>query len=537
MRAELTNPTEGYSEPGRYWTQANIREACPEVMSPLCWSLWCRTNQNCTRQAWADFGLIARRDVPIPDDQNHFILGCFFGRQAVNVDRVREVLALAPGGDPDGFERDVMGYVRPDAPEVPRTSKRYPAVAARMPLAIMRQRRAVPRMGELQLQWWQSEVFSDRGALTPRALLDDAERRYLASTRLHLYSRGNLLPAAQAPLTALGEAHGGSEFAAKLTGGFGGTTEADIANDLWAVSRQRMSLEEFVRRHGFHGPSEGNPIAKSWRETPDPVRALAEAYAKRPDAQSPRVRERAAAEAHAAAVADITRGLSGPRKRMLKVMLASLGAQIRFLSQGKDSFLMAIDGVRAAARRIGEDHVSRGVFEDPDDAFYLTLDELRAPLPDNVGELIAFRRARRAKYQSMELPLTWFGVPQPTKLTVPDEDDPEVRGLAGSAGTAEGLVRVVVDPADADELAPGEIMVCRFTDPSWAALFPLAEAVVIDIGGPASHGAVVARELSIPCVIGTENGTQRLRTGDRVRVDGGNGVVTVLERGALSAER
>jgi pyruvate,water dikinase len=91
----------------------------------------------------------------------------------------------------------------------------------------------------------------------------------------------------------------------------------------------------------------------------------------------------------------------------------------------------------------------------------------------------------------------------------------------------EGRARVVLDAA-ASELEPGEILVCETTDPSWASLFLVASALVIDIGGALSHGAIVARELGVPCVINTKVGTRRLRTGDHLRVDGNAGLVTVL---------
>jgi pyruvate,orthophosphate dikinase len=87
---------------------------------------------------------------------------------------------------------------------------------------------------------------------------------------------------------------------------------------------------------------------------------------------------------------------------------------------------------------------------------------------------------------------------------------------------------LMVEKGAADGIAPGEILVCRTTDPGWASVMMLASALVIDIGGPISHGAIVARELGIPCVIGTRDGTAQLRTGDRLRVDGARGEVTVL---------
>ncbi|MGH9034595.1 MAG: PEP-utilizing enzyme, partial [Acidimicrobiia bacterium] len=90
----------------------------------------------------------------------------------------------------------------------------------------------------------------------------------------------------------------------------------------------------------------------------------------------------------------------------------------------------------------------------------------------------------------------------------------------------EGRARVVIDPGDV--LEEGEILVCETTDPSWASLMLVAGGLVIDIGGALSHGAIVARELGVPCVINTRVGTQRLRTGDLLRVDGDAGVVAVL---------
>jgi pyruvate,water dikinase len=87
----------------------------------------------------------------------------------------------------------------------------------------------------------------------------------------------------------------------------------------------------------------------------------------------------------------------------------------------------------------------------------------------------------------------------------------------------------VVRDAGEEQIEPGEVLVCHTTDPSWASLFLLASAVVIDIGGPISHGAIVARELGIPCVINTGNGTRVLRSRERVRVDGAAGTVERLD--------
>jgi pyruvate,water dikinase len=103
-----------------------------------------------------------------------------------------------------------------------------------------------------------------------------------------------------------------------------------------------------------------------------------------------------------------------------------------------------------------------------------------------------------------------------------------VVGLGGSAGVVEATARVIDGPGAFDDLEPGDVLVCAVTDPGWAPLFDLAGAVVIDIGGVLSHGAIVARDMGIPCVIGTRDGTRRIRSGDRVRVDGSAGTVELL---------
>ena len=109
-----------------------------------------------------------------------------------------------------------------------------------------------------------------------------------------------------------------------------------------------------------------------------------------------------------------------------------------------------------------------------------------------------------------------------------DEADVAVRGFPGSAGVVEASVRVISDAADGAVLQSGEVLVTTITNVGWTPLFPRAAAVITDVGAPLSHAAIVARELGIPAVVGCGNATMRLRTGDLVRVDGTAGTVEVL---------
>ena len=108
------------------------------------------------------------------------------------------------------------------------------------------------------------------------------------------------------------------------------------------------------------------------------------------------------------------------------------------------------------------------------------------------------------------------------------ENGSSLNGFAGSPGVVEGVARVVMDVRDVGKLEEGEILVAPVTSPSWTPVFGKVAAAVSDIGGIMSHAAIVAREYGMPAVVGTGNATARISTGDRIRVDGDQGVVTIL---------
>ncbi len=107
-------------------------------------------------------------------------------------------------------------------------------------------------------------------------------------------------------------------------------------------------------------------------------------------------------------------------------------------------------------------------------------------------------------------------------------DSAQIRGIAASPGIVEGTVRVLRHEDQIGELLPGEILVAPITAPSWASAFSVVSGVVTDIGGMMSHAAIVCREYGMPAVVSTGFATARLKTGQRVRIDGQKGTVTVL---------
>jgi pyruvate,water dikinase len=105
----------------------------------------------------------------------------------------------------------------------------------------------------------------------------------------------------------------------------------------------------------------------------------------------------------------------------------------------------------------------------------------------------------------------------------------ELRGSAAAPGVVEGPARVVKSVNQIGEVRDGEILVCGSTSPAWAPIFSRISATVTDIGGVMSHTAIVCREYGLPAVVGTGRATAQIKTGQRIRVDGSAGTVTVLD--------
>jgi phosphoenolpyruvate synthase/pyruvate phosphate dikinase len=152
---------------------------------------------------------------------------------------------------------------------------------------------------------------------------------------------------------------------------------------------------------------------------------------------------------------------------------------------------------------------------------------VRSALPADPQAVVGERKAARIRYGELEVPDSWSGMAQPARPAASRAD--RIDGTPASPGVVEGTARVVLDPIEA-VVEPGDILVARETDPSWASLMFLASGLVADVGGLMSHTAIVARELGIPCVVNTGSASRTIATGDRIRIDGTTGCLEVLQR-------
>ena len=335
----------------------------------------------------------------------------------------------------------------------------------------------------------------------------------------------------------------------ELAGAFEGETAGDVRRALEGSERGRRFLEERVLAHqktfGYKAIWSHEFAFKTWREDPAPILEAVRGYLAT-DYDYP-ANIAAVRDDLAKAKAEAVDGLAGGQREQLQ------GALDRSLSMNPltpDHHFYVDQGTNARLRllliAIGEKLVGAGTLDDPEDVMYLRYNELRLLMADRsafdargtVGER---RDARAAAYELR--PPSWVGTATKTALDFPYNalwgfpekfyaGEPatagEVRGLAASPGVVEGPARYVASLDEFDQVQDGEILVCRMTNPAWVVLFTKISGLVTDAGGAVSHPAVVAREFGIPAVVGTTNAGERIKTGDRVRVNGSTGVVEIL---------
>lgn len=163
------------------------------------------------------------------------------------------------------------------------------------------------------------------------------------------------------------------------------------------------------------------------------------------------------------------------------------------------------------------------LFKDEKDILYLTVDELLQLCYTEDWNPICtvMERRKTARIKNLQL---WNGLLLDSK----GSEARRLPGISGNRGSIKGRACIVLEMNQFSKLKAGDILVCRYTDPSWTPLFSMAAAIVSDTGGPLSHSSIVAREYNIPAVLGIGNATARLRDGDEILVDGDNGQVLLL---------
>lgn len=511
------------------WTSGNIGEAIPSVMTPATWSL----TQIFIAEAMAPNDL-----VPVAAN----IGGRFYLNLGLSIG-FADKLGLRPTME------HVFGRL-PEEVEIPplpvpwwRTlPKAVPLVARRLRMILSYRKRFSEMLADAQRRC--EAVHGQTAAATTGPalaalwrdevdpLLRDTSRLLFVASRI-----GGLGPLKLR--TRLQKLVGEADTNALLSGlHSAGDPLASMGPmlGLQQLARGEIDREAFARQWGHRSPDEFEVSVPRPAEDPEWIdRQLAGLYDAGDDIDALIAgQERARAAAWDRFRRDHPRQVAAMRRRIDKAAVP-----FRAREGARSEVVRAFGVLRAFVLRAGEVTGHGG------DLFFLSIEEILAVLGGDDGPLskVPVRRATYEHYRALPpYPTLIRGRFDPERWAAdPDRRDDiydehrehppageSVTGFPGAAGVVEGTARVVASVDEGERLRAGEILVTTVTNVGWTPLFPRVAAVVTDIGAPLSHAAIVARELGIPAVVGCGNAVARLRTGDRIRVDGGRGTVDVI---------
>ena len=289
-------------------------------------------------------------------------------------------------------------------------------------------------------------------------------------------------------------------------------------------------LAAFLDTYGHRAVAEIDLGMPRWSDDPSHVVGVLANYLRADAEHSPEAVFHAG-ELEAEATVRALAGRCGPvRSRLVRFALGRARALAGLRESPKFWFVTVIAAMRAELGLVGAELAADGRLDTADDVYFLTLTDLRDHRDGDLRALVARRREvyeRELRRRHLPRVLLSDGT-EPEAVASGEAPDGALTGTPASPGTVTGTARVILEPNGA-HLEPGEILVAPSTDPGWTPLFLTAGALVMEMGGANSHGAVVAREYGIPAVVGVRDATAAVRTGDVITVDGTKGTVAAAD--------
>jgi rifampicin phosphotransferase len=565
-----------------HWSNANVKEVLPGVMTPLSWSMVQAAVSHCmlTTQHAAGY------EVP-PGLE---LLRRFSGRAYLDLTGLQWAFYDALGSKPADINRDLGGLqpeidVGPDdplrGPDGPRRRKAQRKLLARL---WRFDRELAPQMARLH-----DQVRETRGADLARLSLaelgceltrwQEISEEFAPGFQLANAFNGLCMYSLK-PLLGWLTGSDGTGLFSRLLAGTGGVTTAEQGyrlRDLAEVARTdpaalawlrgssgeaprpwsgdphswerlgpdspfRRKFAEYLHDFGHRSEFEYEVAHPRWIDDPSFLMEQVRWHLDAPAAEDPRL-----------AAARVRRTVEDELRRatwVLRPLVFWLVAQARRGMALRESSKSALVATREPVRRIvcelGKRLVSADKLDDPGDVFFLTSVDLEAYLAgrwdgEGARALAADRRAQVRAWERETPPdvITWpadqssWGVSRAASAVVPDlhrETHESLtmgrwRGVPVAPGRAAGPARVLLSPLDGHRLSRGDVLVAPSTDPGWTPLFLRAGAVVMETGGYLSHGAIVAREFGLPAVAGLPGILVQVADGEQLVVDGDEGVV------------
>lgn len=566
-------------------TAANAQEVYPGVGDPLSFDVNLVAIEHGTRTLAERMGLSRTLGLDERDDLAFF--AAFYGHVYINISTLRELTKWVPKADPDAIDEQLFGLSRPAGAPAWKPTARHQLMRVRTLIKLLPLVRRMEKdrwaNNEAVESYLQKIQAADLESYTDAALmreLDEAYRRNLVTCEIHatatflcgssnfealrtfLQQQGfesvdALVADLCTGLTDVESAKPGRELVrlaqrirssnaprALFGSGDPGHVLEQLRNaDTDETRALNRDVEFFLRTYGYRGVRELGLTTHVWAMRPESVIGLLQSYARQEGLD-------AEAALHgqelrrAQAIGKVEARLGMMPRRKFRGLLKAAHAGIEGRELAKSQWARSTHAIRLMVREIGRRLASRGIIADPEDIFFMRLAELKEamaghPVPD-LAARIARRRADYERALQVETDERFSGRPVPrlrkdsaavAESSASGSEGEVLRGIPVSPGRVTAKARVVRELADDVDLEPGEILVCPFTDAAWTPLFFNAAAVVMDLGGPLSHGSTVAREYGLPAVVNVKTGTQRIRDGQTITVDGTKGEVIVTGEG------
>ncbi len=318
------------------------------------------------------------------------------------------------------------------------------------------------------------------------------------------------------------------------------TGEAPVA--AWPAFCERFQNHQKAYGHIIYNLDFARPLPL---DDPTPKLESIKMYLRNQGAD-PHQRQKAAEERRVRAAETTLQRLKGLRRWAFRKTLGMAQAMAQLREDALSDIGLGYPVLRNMLRALGARFAQAGWIQHSEDIYWLEADQVsQAVLALETGapqaslvECVARRKAMHEALKRFTPPPTlppkkkYIGIDMASFIPAAEDSHTgdTLKGVAASAGRVTAPARVLHGPEDFDQMKPGEALVAATTTPAWTPLFAMASAVVTDIGGPLSHGSIVAREYGIPAVMGTGVATRRIRSGQIITVDGNAGVV-ILQTG------
>lgn len=563
------------------WSNANLKDAMPGVQSPLGWWFNSLTVEVLLRQ------IFWRAGYEFPEGLTWSRL--YQGRFYMNLSALQWAAWDGFGWRPAETNRALGGHqpeiqVPAPAPIYTQTGRQRFARLFRMGMLLRRSARRAEADFRRVWKWcaeFESQPFSERyhelDFLKRLWSVESQRREFLPETMVH--NVGGLWSTRLTEFLESRFPGRGLALASTLLVGSEGITSAEQGYRMVEIARTAMAepsarsffaesaeglegwrqalrgtttlkqLEQFLREFGHRGVYEMELMNPRWSEDPSFVLETIRGYIRDglPDTD-PR---QAAREKRRQAEAEVSSGLRFSPARPLYLFLLSKAREAMRLREGaKSALVRLVRPARLAALAIGKRLVSKGLLERTEEIFFLTGDEIASLLSaqwdgNGIRAIVDHRLERRKVLQAEPAPDVVMGdramvnlragmAPAGLQRVGPDggarrQPTPDatgaLQGVAVSSGVAQGPARLILHPNQGTALRKGEVLVAPSTDPAWTPLFLRASAVVMEVGGYLSHGAIVAREYGIPAVVNVAGAMSTFRDGETLTVDGNTGLV------------